>query len=36
MKNLDVGNLPHNTTEVELRNVFEAHGVVGKITLAGC
>ena len=33
MKNLYVGNLPHNTTEAELRNVFEAHGAVEKITL---
>ncbi len=33
MKNLYVGNLPHNTTEVELRNLFEAHGAVEKITL---
>ena len=33
MKNLYVGNLPHSTTEAELRNVFEAHGAVEKITL---
>ena len=33
MKNLYVGNLPHNTTEAELRNIFEAHGAVEKITL---
>src|ERR1700745_778173 len=33
MKNLYVGNLPHNTTEAELRNLFEAHGAVEKITL---
>src|SRR5256886_14116646 len=33
MKNLYVGNLPHNTTEAELRNAFEAHGAVEKITL---
>jgi len=33
MKNLYVGNLPHSTTEAELRNLFEAHGVVEKITL---
>ena len=33
MKNLYVGNLPHSTTEAELRNLFEAHGAVGKITL---
>ena len=33
MKNLYVGNLPHSTTEAELRNLFEAHGSVEKITL---
>src|SRR3954462_10834794 len=33
MKNLYVGNLPHSTTESELRNVFEPHGAVEKITL---
>ncbi len=33
MKNLYVGNLPHSTTESELRNLFEAHGAVEKITL---
>jgi len=33
MKNLYVGNLPHRTTEAELRNLFEAHGAVEKITL---
>lgn len=33
MKNLYVGNLPHNTTEAELRNVFEPHGAVEKVTL---
>jgi RNA recognition motif-containing protein len=33
MKNLYVGNLPHSTTEAELRNLFEAHGPVEKITL---
>jgi RNA recognition motif-containing protein len=32
MKNLYVGNLPHSTTD-ELRNVFEPHGAVEKITL---
>src|SRR5260370_957268 len=30
MKNLYVGNLPHSTTESELRSVFEAHGAVEK------
>jgi RNA recognition motif-containing protein len=33
MKNLYVGNLPHSTTESELRNLFEAHWAVEKITL---
>ena len=33
MKNISVGNLPHSTTESELRNLFEAHGAVEKITL---
>jgi len=33
MKNLYVGNLPHSTTETELRGLFEAHGAVEKITL---
>jgi RNA recognition motif-containing protein len=33
MKNLYVGNLPHSTTEAELRNLFEAHGGVERITL---
>jgi RNA recognition motif-containing protein len=33
MKNLYVGNLPHSTTEEELRNIFEAHGAVEKVSL---
>jgi RNA recognition motif-containing protein len=33
MKNLYVGNLPHSTTETELRALFEPHGAVEKITL---
>ena len=33
MKNLYIGNLPHSTTEAELRNLIEAHGAVEKITL---
>ena len=33
MKNLYVGNLPHSTTESQLRNLFETHGPVEKITL---
>jgi RNA recognition motif-containing protein len=32
-ENLYVGNLPHGTTETELRTLFEAHGAVDKITL---
>jgi RNA recognition motif-containing protein len=33
MKNLYVGNLPHSTTEAELRDIFEPHGAVEKVTL---
>jgi RNA recognition motif-containing protein len=33
MKNLYVGNLPHSTTESELRSVFEAHGAVEKVSI---
>ncbi len=33
MKNLYVGNLPHSTTEADLRGVFEPHGAVDKVTL---
>lgn len=33
MKNLYVGNLPHSTTEAELRDVFAPHGAVEKVTL---
>ncbi|HEY1800623.1 MAG TPA: RNA-binding protein [Terriglobales bacterium] len=33
MKNLYVGNLPHATTEAELRSVFEAHGAVEKVSM---
>jgi cold-inducible RNA-binding protein len=33
MKNLYVGNLPHSTTESELRNLFEAHGSVDKVSM---
>ena len=33
MKNLYVGNLPHSTTESELRNLFEAHGAVEKVSI---
>jgi RNA recognition motif-containing protein len=33
MKNLYVGNLPHSTTEAELRALFEAHGAVDKVSI---
>jgi len=33
MKNLYVGNLPHSTTEDELRTAFEAHGTVERVSL---
>jgi RNA recognition motif. (a.k.a. RRM, RBD, or RNP domain) len=33
MKNLYVGNLPHSSTEAELRNIFEPHGAVEKVNL---
>src|ERR1700758_1197302 len=33
MKNLYVGNLPHSTTETELRSLFETHGAVEQVTL---
>lgn len=33
MKNLYVGNLPHSTTEAELRQLFEGHGAVEKVSL---
>ncbi|HXY12892.1 MAG TPA: RNA-binding protein [Terriglobales bacterium] len=33
MKNLYVGNLPHSTTEAELRKLFEPHGAVEKVSL---
>ena len=33
MKNLYVGNLPHSTTEAELRGLFEAHGAVDKVSM---
>jgi RNA recognition motif-containing protein len=33
MKNLYVGNLPHSTTEAELRTAFEAHGAVAKVNI---
>src|SRR6202167_456872 len=33
MKNLYVGNLPHSTTEAELRGFFESHGAVEKASI---
>jgi cold-inducible RNA-binding protein len=33
MKNLYVGNLAHSISESELRNVFEAHGAVEKVSI---
>jgi RNA recognition motif-containing protein len=33
MKKLYVGNLPHSTTEAELRTVFQAHGEVEKVNI---
>jgi len=33
MKNLFVGNLPHSTTEDELRTLFSSHGKVEKVSL---
>jgi RNA recognition motif-containing protein len=33
MKNLFVGNIPHSTTEAELRALFEPHGVVERVSV---
>jgi len=33
VKNLYVGNLPHNTTELQLRNLFETHGTVERVDI---
>jgi RNA recognition motif-containing protein len=33
MKNVYVGNLPHSTTETELRNLFAPHGEVDSISI---
>jgi cold-inducible RNA-binding protein len=33
MKNLYVGNLPHSTTEADLRAKFEVHGAVEKVSI---
>ena len=33
MKNLFVGNIPHSTTEPELRALFEPHGAVERVSI---
>ena len=33
MKKLFVGNIPHNTTEAELRTLFEPHGGVEQVSI---
>ena len=33
MKNLYVGNLPHSTTEPQLRTLFETHGKVERVNI---
>ncbi|HYL13258.1 MAG TPA: RNA-binding protein [Terriglobales bacterium] len=33
MKNLYVGNLPHSTTEAELRTIFQEHGAVERVNI---
>jgi cold-inducible RNA-binding protein len=33
MKKLFVGNIPHSTTEAELRTLFEAHGKVEQVSV---
>ena len=33
MKNIYVGNLPHSTTEPQLRTLFEAHGTVERVDI---
>jgi RNA recognition motif-containing protein len=33
MKNLYVGNLPHSTTETELRTLFQPHGDIERMSL---
>ena len=32
MKKLFVGNLPHSTTEAELRTLFEPHGKIDQVS----
>jgi RNA recognition motif-containing protein len=33
VKNLYVGNLPHSTTEPQLRSLFETHGAVERVNI---
>src|SRR5690242_19032074 len=33
MKNVYVGNLPHSTSESELRNVFQPHGDIQRVSM---
>ena len=33
MKKLFVGNIPHSTTEAELRTLFEAHGKIDQVSV---
>jgi RNA recognition motif-containing protein len=33
MKNVYVGNLPHSTSETELRNLFEPHGAIDRVSM---
>ena len=33
MTNLYVGNLPHSTTEADLRNLFAEHGTVQNVSI---
>ena len=33
MKNIYVGNLPHSSTEPQLRTLFETHGAVEKVNI---
>ena len=33
MKNLYVGNLPHSTTEMDLRNAFAVYGQVDSVNI---
>jgi cold-inducible RNA-binding protein len=33
MKNLYIGNIPHSTTEAELRTIFQEHGEVERVSI---